>query len=50
MMQPSNEKMKQVLFFLLQTSVPRIIENQKNESNQTEEGHSDVEEKSVVGI
>lgn len=50
MMQPSNEKMKQVLFFLLQTSVPRIIENQKNESNQTEESHSDVEEKSVVGI
>jgi hypothetical protein len=50
MMQPSNEKMKQILFFLLQTSVPRIIENQKNESNQTEEDHSDVEEKSVVGI
>jgi hypothetical protein len=31
MMQPSNEKMKQILFFLLQTSVPRIIENEKKQ-------------------
>lgn len=50
MNQPSDERLRQILFFLLQTSVPRIIENQKNECNQTEEGHSDVEEKSVVGI